>query len=87
MSCASKRLALGCVAGLAAWLLVAGCRRERACTVEDQCPKVGDACSYFTSDKAPLCLRTMEKSGLALRCEVESVGARRTAVFCPPDAK
>lgn len=86
MSSASTRLTVGCLAVLVVSLLAGGCRREKKCTVEDQCPG-GDSCSYFTTDKSPLCQRHMEKAKLVLRCEVDAIGGRRTAVYCPPDAK
>lgn len=87
MKPASTRIAVCCVAALVAAVLVGGCRREKKCTVEDQCPNVGDSCAYFATDKIPLCQRNMEKAHLVPRCEVEAVGNRRIAVFCPPDAK
>ncbi len=56
---------------------------QKECTMQDQCP-AGDECSYFPTDKDPLCQRNMAKKGLKQVCERETLlGAGRTGVFCP----
>ena len=86
MSSASTRLTVGCLAVLVVSVLAGGSRREKTCSLADQCPE-GDSCTYLTTNRIPRCDPKMEKANLVLRCEVDAIGGRRTAVYCPPDAK